>query len=538
MRVFWLFLFLSSCATTIADAQIDDSKIRLSSTSNGVDETSKYAQLLQENYARGEYELSKTYSDSLLFVSELYGIGDMSVMAINGQAIYYKNKGNKEEAISLYHKALKRCDTIPNSKGPRAMILANMGNIYTDIGAYQKSIATMDTLLVITDTIRSFSKIKAAALVGQATNYTKLNQYEKGVAYCMRAMELAQVLKDESVMGPVLNNLSDIYIAKGEYNKALETIQKGLLLYDTKQLTKNRGNLLLNRGIAQYHLSKWEDAIKSLKAALTLAQKKELPLIELYCYEYLAKVYEINKDFKKSFLAQKEYSRIKSAIQGDEKNAAISDVEQDIESSKVSLASTKEELISARKTQKKWLLYGGIFGIVLLAILLFLAYKKSVAERENLDLREKYKSLKEAILNTDQATRSLQNTAQDNEGPYENSSLNENDRQLHKQRILQMMRLEKPFLNPDLRLAEMAAKLDLSNAHLSEILHYGFKENFHNFINFYRVVEAQELMKQANQKESKIIAIAFESGFKSKTTFNRVFKNYTGQTPSEYRKAL
>ena len=536
MKTSWFLLILSLFATTFVGAQVDDSKILISSTSNGREEASKYAQLLQEAYEKGEYELYKVYSDSLLLISELYGIGDMSVMALNSQAIYYKNKGEKEKAIGLYHKALKRTDSLTNKQGPQAMILVNMGNIYTDIGAYEKSIATMEKLLVVTDTVRSFSKIKVAALIGQSTNYIELEQYEKGLEYCNRALELIGHMKDESVTGPVLNNLSDIYIAQKQYNKALEVTQKGLRLDAAQKSTKNRGWLLLNNGVALYHLAQFEDAFTSVKASLTLAQEKELPLIEMYSYEYLAKIYEQESDFEKSFQAQKEYSRIKSTIEGDEKKAAISDIKQDMATSKVSLASTKEELNTAQKRQKEWFLYGGIFGTVLLAGLLFFAYKKRVAERENIDLREKYKSLKEAIENASRVTSLPQNTAQDNERPYENSSLTENDRRLHKQRILQMMRLEKPFLNPDLRLAEMAAKLDLSNAHLSEILHYGFKENFHNFINFYRVVEAQKLMEEENQKDSKIIAIAFEAGFKSKTTFNRVFKNYTGQTPSEYRK--
>lgn len=536
MKTRWFLLLLSLFITAVVDAQVDDSKLLISSTSNGKEEASKYAQLLQEAYRQGEYELYKVYSDSLLLISELYGIGDMSVMALNSQAIYYKNKGNKEKAVALYHRALKKTDSLPNSQGPKAMILVNMGNIYTDIGAYEKSIATMEDLLLVTDTVRSFSKIKAAALIGQSTNYLELGEYDKGLEYCERALELGEYMQEESVTGPALNKLCDIYIAQQEYEKALEAAEKGLRLKAIQEPTKSRGWLLLNKGIALYHLSQFEDAFNSVKASLTLAQEKELPLIEMYSYEYLAKIYEQESDFEKSFQAQKEYSRIKSTIEGDEKKAAISDVKQDMATSKVSLASTKEELNTAQKRQKEWFLYGGIFGTVLLAGLLFFAYKKKVAERENIDLREKYKSLKEAIENASRVTSLPQNTAQDNERPYENSSLTENDRRLHKHRILQMMRLEKPFLNPDLRLAEMAAKLDLSNAHLSEILHYGFKENFHNFINFYRVVEAQKLMEEENQKDSKIIAIAFEAGFKSKTTFNRVFKNYTGQTPSEYRK--
>ena len=43
-------------------------------------------------------------------------------------------------------------------------------------------------------------------------------------------------------------------------------------------------------------------------------------------------------------------------------------------------------------------------------------------------------------------------------------------------------------------------------------------------------------MKYPNFKDYKILVIAYKAGFKSKTSFNRVFKNHTGFTPSEFRK--
>lgn len=521
----------------VVTGQVDDSKILVTSSSNGTQEASKYARLLQEAYKNGEYELSKVYSDSLLLISKLYGIDDMGVMALNSQAIYYKNNGNKEKAIALYHQALKSTDSLPNNQGPQAMILVNMGNIYTDIGSYEKSIKTMDKLLSITDTIYSFSRIKAAALIGQSTNYIQLKDYAKGLEYCELALALAKVMKDENITGAALNNLSDIYIARKDYKNALETTEKGLGLKEVQKATKNRGWLLLNNGIAHYHLSQQDDAFNSFKESLTLAQEKKLPLIEMYSYEYLAKIYEDKEDFEKSFQAQKEYSRIKSDTEGDEKNAAITDMRQDIKSSELSRDTANQELQATKKDIKKGLLYGGTIIAGFLSVLLFLIYKKRKTEQENIDLREKYKSLREIIENTNESTTISKNTkVATEEKSYANSSLTESDRQLHKQRILQMMRLEKPYLNPELRLAEIAQKLDLSAAHFSEILHYCFKENFYNFINFYRVAEAQELLKQPSYHDEKIIAVAFDSGFKSKTTFNRVFKNVTGLTPSDYRK--
>lgn len=530
-----VFLFL--CSSLCSHSQVDDSKLDLSSPTNGKEEAGRYATLLQEYYKNGEYELHKVYSDSLLLISELYGITDMNILALNSQAIYYKNRSNREKALEIYHKALVKCELIPDSNGPKAMILANMGNIYTDIGAYNKSIKAMDSLLVITDTIRRFTKIKAAALVGQSTNYLELKQYEKALKFAQRAIDLGQSMKDEEVIGATLNNLSDIYIKLGDYKSALETTEKGFLLTDMQMPTKKRAWLLLNNGISNYYLENVDASLHSLKEALLIAQDKKINEIEMYSYEYLAKVHEQKGNFKASYEAQKEYSRLRDVIQRDEKKATIVDLSQDLSNNEKTLDAAQEEITTITKNKKQLVWYGGVFVLVLVGILLVYIKKKKQIEQEKKALQKQYISLKETIENklTSSVSDSENTIPKKEEKPYKNSSLTDTDREKYKAHILTLMKEEKPYLDPDLRLAELASKLGISTSHFSEVLHYCFKENFYNLINFYRVLEAQELMKKSQYKEAKIIAIAFDAGFKSKTTFNRVFKNFTGQTPSEYR---
>ncbi|MFC4632996.1 helix-turn-helix domain-containing protein [Dokdonia ponticola] len=531
--IVFLFLYSSLCAY----AQVDDSKLDLSSPSNGKEEAAKYSSLLQEYYKNGEYELHKIYSDSLLLISELYGITDMNILALNSQAIYYKNRSNREKALEIYHKALDKCELMPDSSGPKAMILANMGNIYTDIGAFEKSIKAMDSLLVITDTVRRFTKIKAAALVGQSTNYLELKAYKKALQFAERAIDLGQSMKDEEVIGATLNNLSDIYIKLGDYESALKATEKGFLLADMQMLTKKRAWLLLNNGIANYHLKNTDVSLQSLKEALTLAQDKKIYEIAMYSYEYLAKVYEQKGNFKASYEAQKEYSRLSDLIKRDEKKATIADLSQDLSNNEKTLDAAQEKIITVTENKNRLAWYGGIFVFVIAGILLVYIKKKKQIEKEKKALQKQYTSLKKAIENkpTSSASKPENTPLKKEEKPYKNSSLTDVDREKYKTYILSLMKEEKPYLDPDLRLAELASKLGISTSHFSEVLHYCFKENFYNFINFYRVLEAQELMKKPLYKEAKIIAIAFDAGFKSKTTFNRVFKNFTGQTPSEYR---
>lgn len=62
--------------------------------------------------------------------------------------------------------------------------------------------------------------------------------------------------------------------------------------------------------------------------------------------------------------------------------------------------------------------------------------------------------------------------------------------------------------------------------------------NFHNFINDYRIEEAKKILQDKNYSDTNILNIAFKSGFQSKSVFNRVFKQITGQSPKDYRSSF
>jgi AraC-like DNA-binding protein len=59
--------------------------------------------------------------------------------------------------------------------------------------------------------------------------------------------------------------------------------------------------------------------------------------------------------------------------------------------------------------------------------------------------------------------------------------------------------------------------------------------NFFDLVNGYRVREVQQRLEDEESRQFTILAIAFDAGFNSKTSFNTIFKKHTGMTPSEYR---
>jgi AraC-like DNA-binding protein len=102
------------------------------------------------------------------------------------------------------------------------------------------------------------------------------------------------------------------------------------------------------------------------------------------------------------------------------------------------------------------------------------------------------------------------------------------------QRIRQYIEQDQPFLNPDLRLSEMARHFNVNISTFSTLMNVCFDKNFNDLINEYRI---RTLLKKADDgllKQYTLLSLALESGFNSKTTFNRAFKKYTGVSPTDY----
>jgi AraC-like DNA-binding protein len=114
------------------------------------------------------------------------------------------------------------------------------------------------------------------------------------------------------------------------------------------------------------------------------------------------------------------------------------------------------------------------------------------------------------------------------------SSSNRNyDRE--KLRITNFIEQKQAYLQPDLTLKELAKGTRMSLHEASEVINSGFGYNFNEFINRYRVDEVKKRLLDPDHAHLSILAIAYDSGFNSKASFNRIFKQLTGQAPSEFR---
>ncbi len=117
---------------------------------------------------------------------------------------------------------------------------------------------------------------------------------------------------------------------------------------------------------------------------------------------------------------------------------------------------------------------------------------------------------------------------------YETSKVSNSDLQKHLDEIILYMETERPYLDTELSLQKLSNNLNKPKYLISQILNVALGKSFYEFVNEYRYREVKDRLKNPKYSNLTILAIAFDSGFNNKNTFNKVFKKQTGITPSQF----
>ena len=121
---------------------------------------------------------------------------------------------------------------------------------------------------------------------------------------------------------------------------------------------------------------------------------------------------------------------------------------------------------------------------------------------------------------------------------YERSGLTSEKAVDYAEKLDQYMRDEKPYLDPDLRIEDVAKHLDVKRHHLTQIISEKYGKNFFSYINEFRVSDAKRMLEDRENDEMTVLRIAYDTGFNSKSSFNRIFKHIIGVSPSQYRETV
>ncbi len=100
--------------------------------------------------------------------------------------------------------------------------------------------------------------------------------------------------------------------------------------------------------------------------------------------------------------------------------------------------------------------------------------------------------------------------------------------------LLKAMEIDKFYLDPELNVEKVGRHLQVSPKTISAVLNQHLGKSFNTFINEYRLEEVKQRLTDSASSNLTLTGIAFECGFNSQATFQRVFRQMTGYSPKAY----
>ncbi len=119
---------------------------------------------------------------------------------------------------------------------------------------------------------------------------------------------------------------------------------------------------------------------------------------------------------------------------------------------------------------------------------------------------------------------------------YMKSKLSEENSRKIKDRLSTIMAKEKPYLDNEITLSQLADLVGCTSNNLSQVINGELGKTYFDFINTHRIDKAKQYLLSSETQKMSILTIAMEAGFNSKSAFYTAFKKEAGMTPVQYKK--
>jgi AraC-like DNA-binding protein len=443
------------------------------------------------------------------------------------------------------------------------------GDLNYEIQNYQRALDFYDKAIEIFYLLDKIN-ISLQIHLKKAEAYSFTEEHEKIIIECKKGLKAYNKISEEyNKIGHsplsffsygLKSRLMYGYTLTGQFEKA-RLLNTGLKTFLQKKPINSIIEKILNHDIAFYHFTveEWDSAkiYYHNRIALLEAQNINYSYAKASALEDLGYIAREKKQFQKASDLLAQSMLIKDSLRRARKQLVIqvSDWETKYESMDKShhieslneTVDQKERELSYLNTNIILLI---IFSIALIFFLIRLWQRKRRIFRENKDFKEKISLLekkRQAIGNKNKLLEDkvkeiiteLQEKEQSNQKEkYDGIHIDPEQRNRIEHLLIQLIIDDKAYLNPDLTLDTLANSLEVNRVYISQVINEQFQMNFSQLINYYRIQEACNMLSSAAYEKYTILYIAQKSGFQSISPFNRAFKKYMQETPSNYRKKM
>ncbi len=466
----------------------------------------------------------------------------------------YFNVAHYDKALEYSYNALKIYQQLNNEIG-LAKTLNNIGLIYEIVGDFDQAEQKFILALEIWEKVKAklpddveIKKIHPHIYNNIGILYSNHNQQDKAMKYYDKALILSEESNDKNIKSLILLNIGLVFSKEEKYYEALAFLLKSRGIIAGLNSKDKIANIDNNIGDIYLKLKNYNTAKKYFLSGLTLA--KEINANELLKNAYEG-LYEVNKEVgnhKEALEYQTLFIELKDSIYSLQSKTRIADLEHgfnmEMKESEIKLLQSERKLLQVHlksgRTIQLILIGGMIILIFVVIIISFQTSQKRRAYRQLVKKNVEIANHEDSFippLKPEQETTDIF-SEEIFKKKYLNSSLSEEKKLELSQIIKSIMEGDKPYLNTDFTLANLANRSGVGKSYVSQIINEKFDKNFNAWVNEYRIKEARKMITDPANRNLTIEGIANSVGFSSKSSFNAAFRLYTGVTPSFYFKSV
>ena len=454
-------------------------------------------------------------------------------------------KGQFSESIGHLYAARDILEGMDSIR-PLYSIYMNIGN---DLSAMEKPEASLEYYRMsgavagkLKDSLRMGNSLMNAGIV-----HSILLKYDSSRWYFDKALTMLPARGGEMLGMQVRFNQAIVFEKEGRLSEA-EAIYRDIFR-ESKQQQQPVGEGMSSNAIARImgNTGRMEEAILLMRSSMADLKRIGYTLYELDQLQLLIDLYKRNGKYAEALTAFQQYKHLSDSVLSAEKFRSIDEVEARYQ---VKRKDAENDLLKQKVRFRNLLTIGLLTLTVALTLFLILLRQRNHYQRA---LVRNYQTMLARYLrerdgsgnlpasghisgsaNVDDARSSAADPSSASNGDDEKLMPTAQDTQDY-ERIRTYFLAEKPYLNPRLRVEDVAQHLGMVPRRLSTILKYMGHQGFNAFVNRYRVDEATRIMDREDSLRYKIDTIANECGFNNRQHFRRVFEQVTGVNPGFYR---
>lgn len=440
------------------------------------------------------------------------------------KARYYANRGNSYQtqgeysaSLSDYQKALEIYLELNMSK-QAAISYSNLGLVCYTLEEWNKSLGYYIKAVDISE------KTGDLDLLGQSysnigATYQKMDSVDQAINFYNKGLEVGTRQNNKLRVAQNLLNLGNLFTKQKKYEKALQNLNRSFQICKESGITYGLMMNYIGMGELYYDMENYPLSIDKYDSARVIAEEMNLPNEKISIWFGLAGANEKTGNFKNALEFHKKAVTLKDSLFALEKQKVILDLNSKYENEK------KEKQIADQQFTLTYTIFAFIAAaITLVSLVGFLIYRN--------------RSLKLLYLKN---LRELNQTFTHIEPEAEvkndiTSKLHDPETSRLYNRIIDHLRDDKPWLDPDFNINDLAKSLMTNRTYLSSAITKGSGEHFSTLVNTYRINEAKRLIIESVGKPENIDDIMSKCGFRNRGTFNSSFNKLTGMTPGQFRK--